>query len=379
MTSPNETPGTRPSTNSILGLIAVIAFVIAALAFIDSILEKAEQRDLQSQAQRAHLEGVRLIKQDKTNQGIELLRKAHAWERANILYELDLTDALIAAGKTDEAEPLMTEIMLREPNDGRANLSAARLMLKRGKIADAVSYYHRAIYGEWPENAMAHRVAARLELVHLLVTAGRNKELLAELLPLQEEAGKNMTIQKELGHLFLVAGSPSRAAACYQALIDRNPKDADAYVGLGQTQLEQGQYRDAHAAFLVALRYKPEDPSIRRRLDLSSALTDLDPTPRRLASMEKYRRSLRILQLAYDDLNACIAKRPGTPSAETAQLLSAAHNALSSKPPPNAANELSEGVLGTAEMTWRARVEACGAGVSPDEEPLRLIIEKLAQ
>lgn len=379
MTSPNETPGTRPSTNSILGLIAVIAFVIAALAFIDSILEKAEQRDLQSQAQRAHLEGVRLIKQDKTNQGIELLRKAHAWERANILYELDLTDALIAAGKTDEAEPLMTEIMLREPNDGRANLSAARLMLKRGKIADAVSYYHRAIYGEWPENAMAHRVAARLELVHLLVTAGRNKELLAELLPLQEEAGKNMTIQKELGHLFLVAGSPSRAAASYQALIDRNPKDADAYVGLGQTQLEQGQYRDAHAAFLVALRYKPEDPSIRRRLDLSSALTDLDPTPRRLASMEKYRRSLRILQLAYDDLNACIAKRPGTPSAETAQLLSAAHNALSSKPPPNAANELSEGVLGTAEMTWRARVEACGAGVSPDEEPLRLIIEKLAQ
>jgi tetratricopeptide (TPR) repeat protein len=379
MIGAKQTPGTRPPTNTILGLIAAIVFVIATLTFIDSTLEKAERRDLESQARRAHLEGASLLKQGKASQGIDLLRKAYTLERANTLYELDLIDALIAAGKTEEAEPLMNEIMLREPDDGRANLSAARLMLEKGKTGDAVSYYHRAIYGEWPEDALAHRVAARMELVHLLVKAGRNQELLAELLPLQEDARKDMAIQKELGHLFLVAGSPSRAAASYQALIDRNPNDADAYAGLGETQLERGGYRDAHAAFLVALRYKSEDPSIRRRLDLSSALTDLDPTPRRLASMEKYRRSLRILQLAYDDLHTCIAKHPGTPSAQTTQLISTAQKALSSKPPSNATNEVSEGVLGTAEKTWQARVYACSANVSADEEPLRLIIEKLAQ
>jgi hypothetical protein len=114
-------------------------------------------------------------------------------------------------------------------------------------------------------------------------------------------------------------------------------------------------------------------------LDLSNALTELDPTPRRLASIEKYRRSLHILQLAYDNRNACVAKRPGVPPGETAQLLSAAHDVLSRKLPPNATNELSEGVLGIAEKIWQTRVEACGASVSPDEEPLRLIIEKLAQ
>jgi hypothetical protein len=30
-----------------------------------------------------------------------------------------------------------------------------------------------------------------------------------------------------------------------------------------------------------------------------------------------------------------------------------------------------------AEKIWHARVGACGAGVSSEEEPLRLIIEKL--
>jgi tetratricopeptide (TPR) repeat protein len=273
----------------------------------------------------------------------------------------------------------MSELMLREPDDGRANLSAARLALERGKTGDAISYYHRAIYGDWPQNAPTHRVAARMELVDVLVKTGRNRDLLAELLPLQEESKKDMTLQKALGHLFLLAGSPSRAAASYQALIDYNPKNADAYAGLGETYLEQGQYRDAHAAFFKALSYKPDDASIRSRLDLSTALTDLDPTPRRLASMEKYRRSLHILQLAYDDLNTCIAKHPGPPSAQTTQLLSSAQGALSNKPAANATNEISEGVLGTAEKIWQTRTASCDAAVSPKEEPLRLIVEKLAQ
>jgi len=112
---------------------------------------------------------------------------------------------------------------------------------------------------------------------------------------------------------------------------------------------------------------------------LSSALTDLDPTPRRLASIEKYRRSLHILQLAYDDLNACIARHPSTPSAETTQLLSSAHDALSNKSTATATNEISEGVLGTAEKIWQARVSSCITDISPEDESLRLIIEKLAQ
>jgi predicted Zn-dependent protease len=379
MTGANQTAGTRPPTNTIVGLVLIIAFVIAALSFIDSALERTEQRDLKNQARQAHAEGDHLVKQGKVNQAIEPLRKAHIWERGNTLYELDLVDALITANKADEAEPLMNEILLREPDDGRANLSAARLMLQKGNTTDAVSYYHRAIYGDWGENTASHRVSARMELVHLLVAEHRDKELLAELLSLQEEAQTNMPIQKALGHLFLVAGSPSSAAAAYQAMIAHDPNDAGAHAGLGEADLEQGQYRDAHSAFLAALSYKPQDASIQRRLDLSNALTELDPTPRRLASMEKYRRCIHVLQLAYDDLNACLSKHPAAPPTEAAQLLSAGHGALTSKPPSHATNELAEEVLGIAEKTWQARVAACGAAVSSKEEPLRLIIEKLRQ
>ena len=185
-----------------------------------------------------------------------------------------------------------------------------------------------------------------------------------------------MTIQGALGHLFLVAGSPSRAAAAYQTIIDQDPESADAHAGLREAELELGQYRDAHTAFLAALRYKPQDAAIRRQLELSNTLTDLDPTPRRLTSGENI--------AAYSHSSVGL-RRPqcvsfeisGTPSPETTQLLSAAHDTLTAKPPSNATNELSEGVLGITEKIWKTRVATCGTSVSPQEEPLRLIIESL--
>jgi Flp pilus assembly protein TadD len=206
------------------------------------------------------------------------LRKAHALKRRNTQYELELVDALIAADKLDQAERLIGDVLEREPNDGRANLLSAHLMIKRRKTAEAKSYYHRAIYGEWPTGATAHRVAVRMELVDFLAARPEHEELPAELLPLQEQAGKDPGTEKHLAQLLLVAGSASRAVDAYRAVIKQNPKDAAAYVGLGEAELQLGDYVRAHDAFLKAYTYKPDDPGIRRQLDLSSTLTALDTT-----------------------------------------------------------------------------------------------------
>lgn len=375
--NPTTNPGVPASRT--LALVAIVALVIVALAAIDSFLENVEQSELQSQAQQSYAAGARLLREGKANQAVDSLRKAHALERKNSPYELALIEALMAAGKTDEAEALMNETLQREPNDGRANLIAARFMSKKGRIADAESYYHRAIYGEWADNAAPHRTSARMELIDFLVADGQKEELLAELLPLEDEAGKNRSIEKRLAGLFLVAGSPSRAADVYRTLIQQNRKDANAYAGLGEAELERGDYRAAHAAFSEASLLKPGDTSIRRQLELSTTLTALDPTPRRLASVEKYHRSRRVLELAYADLEHCIANHPAVATDETAQLLKDAEDAVPGQAPAHATNELAEGILELSEKVWQARIKSCGTGTAPDEEPTRLIMEKLAQ
>jgi tetratricopeptide (TPR) repeat protein len=369
-----STPTGRHNT---VVLVTSIIVIIAALAALDWFLEKTERAELQNEARQDHAEALRALEKDDANRAVDLLRRAHMLDRRNAAYQLDLVRALAAAGKLPEAGTLMVDMLQRQPNDGRTNLIAARLAKQNGRVADAEAYYHRAIYGHWPADAASNRIAARLELVNFLADNGNERELLAELLPLQEEASDDPAIEKRIAHLFLVANSASRAADAYRALIHEHPTDPDINAGLGEAELRQGQYHAAQVAFLNAFRYKPNDVSIRSRMELSAAMAALDPTLRQLTSSEKYRRSARIVELTSGSLQACAA-RISAPN-DAAQLLSSAATILTGKPPTHVTNEASEANLGLAEKIWRTRVALCGPDTSPQEEPVRLLLERLAQ
>ncbi len=362
-----------------IGLILVIAVVILGLGVLDWSLEQTEQGEMRKSAERAYQNGEGLLKRGRTSDAVNALRTAHALDRANEEYELALIQALMAAKKIDEAQPLMNEVRLDEPNDGHANLIAARLELQKGKIRDAEAYYHRAIYGEWPNDAAAHRIAARLELIQLLQKRGNQQDLLAELLPLEEEAANNEQLQMKLAKLFLAADSPSRAADMYRTILQKDPNNANAYAGLGEADLQRGEYRAAHGNFLRASNRDPHNLQIRSRLELASTLAALDPTVRQLTSLEKYRRSAHILDLARSDLQQCLAQQPSANTPALQQLLAPANAAAPAKIPAQATNEMSESILGQAVEIWQARQKACSGAPSANEEPLRLIMEKLAQ
>lgn len=361
-----------------LGLILIVALVIAGLAALDWTLARTERAEMQGSAARNYRRGVQLLKDGKTAQAVDSLRTAHSLELQNEQYSLGLIEALIAAGKISEAEPLINEVLQDDPNDGRANLIAARLMRRKGKPREAEAYYHRAIYGDWPADAAEHRIAVRLELIDHLREDGNPQDLLAELLPLEQEADGNQKLEQQLAHLFLTAGSPARAADVYRRLIQHDPNDSTFYAGLAEADLQQGDYRAAHANFLQASHLDPQDPRFHSRLQLASTLVALDPTPRELPSLEKYRRSLRILALARADIAQCITQHPSANTAQNTQLLAAADAAIAKEAPAHAVNEIAESVLNLAAEIWQARLKTCRA-VSNNEESLELLMQKLAR
>jgi Tfp pilus assembly protein PilF len=387
MASPIENPSpadaagaTKRISGPAVRLAAILAVLVVALTALDRFLAGTESAEVQSSARSAYRVGSRLLRAGKANEAVETLRTAHALVRENIDYELALVTGLTDAGRTAEADPLMDDALAREPNDGQTNLIAARLAAKKGNPVQAASYYHRAIYGEWPDSAASRRLSARMELVDLLASKEQKQELLAELISLQAEASGDSAIQGRLAKLFMTAGAPGRAAQVFRDLIAKNPEDSDAYAGLGEAELEDGQYRDAHTAYFRAFLHRPNDASIRARLELLNTVTALDPTPRQLPTAEKYRRSLLILGMTRSSLEQCMAKAPGTPSGETQQWLAEA-DAAAETAPARVTNELAEKALTAAEKLWRARVEVCGpaaAGDTAREDPLRLIMEKLA-
>jgi tetratricopeptide (TPR) repeat protein len=358
--------------------LAVIA-VIAALAVIDVSLERTEQSELATQALQADRSGRQFLQKGKAAEAVDAFRKAHALERENMHYDLDLIQALMAAGKLSEAQPLMSGILDEESNDGEANLVAARLQAKQGHVNSAAAYYHRAIYGQWPGDVTQHQIRVRLELIDFLNAHAKQSETLAELLLLEGEAGNDPKLHARLAQLFLVAGSPSRSRDIYRGLIKANPKMAANYAGLGEAELALGDFRVAHAAFANAVARNENDPALRDHLALSAELNNLDPTLRWLSAQEKYSRVERVLQLASGDLEQCITNHPQLATDDTKHLLASAQAQLASPMPKQVTNGLAESTLSLAEAVWRARTSSCGMGTAPDEQPLRLIMEKLTK
>jgi tetratricopeptide (TPR) repeat protein len=374
MTATDQNTVRFSGTGPTLALILVVLALIGSLFAIDFFLANLERNELQSQAGQLYEQGSRLLKQGKAADAVEVLRRAHALVRQNRTYQLALVDALLAAGKIEQAGDLLADLLQADPNGGEANLMMAHLLLKENRVTEAIAYYHRAIYGTWSANPDARRLQARLELVKLLEKPGDRKELLAELLPLDGEVS-DVDTRRKLGHWYLEAGSPERAAGVYRALLAAGVKTEAVYTGLGEAELAFGDYHAAMSAFVNAYRANPSDPAARKNIELSSAVTALDPTERRIRSSEKFRRSTRILELARDALQRCLAQHGLATSDDEGQ----ADVLLTLKSSTNITNEMAEERLALAEQLWKDRIASCGTAIPPQEEPLLLIMEKLAR
>jgi tetratricopeptide (TPR) repeat protein len=372
MSASGQTTVADSSSGPTLALVIVLVIVIGGLWTLDLFLARTDREAVQSQANNIYAEGVRALQQGHAREAVERLRRANSMVRDNRAYQLDYVAALMAARKFDEAEANLKTLLDSDPNNGRANLLSARLKFQQGHIPDAESYYHRAIYGSWAENAAAHRVAARLELANLLASRGEQEELLAEVVALETEARSNAATLKQVANLYRVAGSPAREANVYRELIESNEDDFDAYVGLGEAELAQGDYHDAMAAFLDANRRRPGDRTVQEDIALLNAMATIDPTPRRLSSAEKFARSTRILKLTRDALNNCAKTE------EARRMVDNCDKVLAENVPPHVTNEMSEARLTLAEQMWQARIQRCGPSTSEQENALRLIMTKLA-
>lgn len=361
-----------------LAPIALVLFIIAGLFAFDFALEETERTELHREADRSYAEASQLLSQGKPAEALPRFERAHTLERTNRGYVMGLVTALTATGAYGQAQTLIDDVLAKDPNNGRANLLAARLSQRSGQLQSADAYYHRAIYGAWPDDNAGPRIQARLELIRALAARGDTPDLLPELLPLESAARRQPAVLKEVAALYLQAGSPRRSAEAYRQLMLDNPQDPDLPRGLGEAELADGDFRAAQTAFLAAFRLRPNDPGIRSGMELSSSLYALDPTPRRMRSAEKYQRSSRILQLAREQAEVC-ASHFTADSPEAIRLREKAQAAEGPDAPQPVTNELAEQTLSGAEQLWLVQRQTCPSANSLADKELSLIMRKLAQ
>lgn len=365
---------TSTASGSFLGTFGFVFLAIAALFAADTFLAKTERAERLIEAKRLFEQGQRLMHGGKNDEAIDSFKDALGMERDNRDYRAALARAELAAGKAADAQTTLTELLQSNSTDGLANLLMARVLLKENRFDEAVSYFHRAIYGHWNEDAAGNRLKVRFELIKLLAQRNSKQELLAELLSVQDQAPGDLMTQTRIGHLFLAAGSPGRAAEVFREILGDAPTDADAYTGLAEAEFAQGNYRAAQKDFLAALRLKPGDEAVRQTLDVCTEVLMLDPTIRGLGPAERFRRSLRLLELTVDDTSQCI----GATTKQEPQLLDRARQTLTEHVRVSQEVEASEANLDLAEQLWQTRKQVCTIAPAP-RDPLALVLAKVAQ
>ena len=367
---------TPPPTASVAEFVATLGAVLGAilvLLLFDSALAAVDVRGRQAYARKEFAAGERLIAQKRLSEGVEHLRTAASLDANHISYGTALAEATLAQGKPRQAQLLLHPLLQRSANDGAANLAMARALKAEGRSDEAKSYYHRAIYGAWPPGSDSLRAGARLELIDFLAITGSRQDLLAELLPIQDDSAADVATRRKIAGHFIAAGSAARAVPIFRNLLQRNAKDTGSYIGMAQSGLWLGNFASARTNLLAAEKLAPEDSSVKSWLNLTDSVIALDPTQRGLSLGEQYRRSRNLIQITLASVRTCL----GADAPEVAIALDSASQLLVARPESERQAQSIEQSLALAQHLWGLKRSHCAP--ERHENALSLVQNRIAQ
>jgi CIC family chloride channel protein len=369
-------PAYRESRTPV-ALLGGVLIVLAAMVALAGFLSYYYRSERSARANQYYLGGNQLMAKERYQEAIEQYRDALSISHS-ARDRLALAQVLDKAGRSNEAEIYFRELLRDKPDSGPANLGLARVAVTGGNLQDAVNYYHRAIYGSWPEQREVNRTLTRIELVNTMGKSGKRREAQSELLAIEAEAPDDVALQKQLGRLLVAYDLPKESAGVYRRILEKDKHDAAAYDGLGEAEVAQDNFRGAQRAFKAALRMAPADANAAKRLELVEHVLAMDPTLRGLSAAERYRRSQRLMETALGSLDECLGTMKGAPPASVKELSDSAHKSLLRRGRPSSHGDSTEENLDMAEQLWKARTDLCGASETADE-PLSRLMAKLTK
>lgn len=355
------------------GLFLVMVLLLVATGYLSAAFHAYEAQRGERHAEQAE----RLAAEGEYGAAADEYREALTYSPDNFDYRLSLTVALYEAGRLEEAETYLRELLATDPTAAVPNVYLAEIAAHRGDVEEAAAHYRSAIYGQWPSDPLQRRIETRFALVGLLERGGEQMQAVAELLELREDVPDNRQVAMRVAWSLLQTGAPSRALDQFEELVELDPDDAVAHSGIAESEFALDHYLTARTHFRRALTLDPRLTHLEARLDLCEEIVALDPTMRGLGRVSRYERSLELLERAVAVLDACVSTPPGgigpvQLSPATRMTRETAQRWLGGVEERSQDSDTTEENLGLVEKLWRAD-EMCAAAETHDPALGRLV------
>ncbi len=334
----------------------VFALLIGALIFA-GFATSFYRQERRSSGETHYERGQALRSGGKPVEAAEEFRKALLFSPDKAEYRVSLGGALIAAGRLNEAQAHLEQLLQEDPTNGTLNVMLAEVAARRHQTQQAIDYYHRAVYEYWPAEQAGERRRARWELVGLLGQAGRRNEAVGELMQLYANAPADPKIRAKVGFLLLGYGAASEASQVFHDLIRDSPQDAQAHKGLAEVDFALGDFRSARHEYQRASRLSPKDGQIAEELALTTSVIDVDPGLADITSGERFRRSGNLLRRVLGDLGGCTVSENLQQREDLQQRVDGAEKLLKMK--RSAEEDVSLQLQNMSQQLWDDRALFC--------------------
>lgn len=301
-------------------LVLVILTGVAVAAFlVTKASADAEHRLRLRDAAIWHERGVKALAAGRIDDALTALGRARALDRHTAAHHLSFASALIASDQHVAARQVLLGLRETHPEDPQVNLGLAELAATRGSTDEAVTYYQRALYGDWDAARLDDRERVRVSLIEYLLRHDMRDRASAQLLLLAADLPDDAGRVIEAGRLMLDGGEPARALTLFARVLDRDASHPAALEGAGDAAFALGDYGAARGYYARAAG----SPAVEARLRLASLVLASDPLAPRLAAAERRRRLAAGQRRAEMLLSSCAPRvRSDADAAEQLRALS---------------------------------------------------------
>jgi thioredoxin-like negative regulator of GroEL len=255
-------------------------------------------------------------------QALDALGRARALDRERSAHHLSFATALVRAGQYGAARQVLLGLRQAHPENPDINLGLAEIEARAGAPDDAVRFYQRALFGDWPADRIGQRERVRIEMIEYLLAVGERARASAQLgllaadLPVADPARRT-----EAARLFLEAGDPVRALEVVAPAIEAAPRDAAALRTAGDAAFARGDVEAARGYYarLPADAGASDAAALADRRELVARILASDPFARDLTPRARARRLARGHAVAAALIDGC-GRRLAGGSAEAEQL-----------------------------------------------------------
>ncbi len=200
----------------------------------------------------------------------EFFQKALELQPGSATIKLKLADAYVRDKRYDQARPLVEEVLKAEAENATALTLLGDLLLGQGKAVEAVDAYTKA----WQKSPTAD---VQLKLAQALAAAGRTDEAIRKLQDLLQRSPYHAQAHLTYGDLLLAQGQRDKALEEYESarkfagtdietaeraarkIVDLKPDDIATRFRLAGYLREQYKYDGAIAQYEAILQLEPQN------------------------------------------------------------------------------------------------------------------------